>query len=699
MIAEYLVPLAVVLAITLGFPRKWLGHKPVRVGLILVCLAFLARYLVWRFSHTVLPAQGWGGETLFVWGVFSIELLVWTDTAITLMALMRQTDRTPEADRHEARLRAADAGSLPTVDVLVTTYNEPFEVLEKSILGSLALEWPSHLLNIYVLDDGRRDWLRDFCDENGVHYLTRPDNADAKAGNINAALPQISGQYFMVLDADFVPQQNLLFRAMGFFEDPDVGIVQIPHSFFNADPMQTSLQMQSKMPDDQRLFFDVIMPGRDGWDCAFCCGSNSITSRKALETIGDRLPTGSTTEDIFLTVALLRQGYITRYLNERLAIGLAPESLTGFFVQRRRWAQGALQMVFSPTGPLGPGLKLTQRAFFLPIYWVSSTFGHLAGLIIPVIFFWTGFQPLVNATTQTIIAYQIPAIVMTLGLLRLLAPTQFFPLTSSAQGVLQAFRLLPVIFFTILRPRDSSFKVTPKGIGTADTLQRDRFTILTCLTIILATVSGIYLSADFHLATVSASQMVPIVIAWSGLNLLILLIVLALAVSPPRLRAEERFPVFETSSIRNEKDKKAVVEITDMSLSGAALRLSGETFRLDLNEWFALEIPSVGEVPCCVRRVGHAEDAQMLGVEFYLPEGPERTALVQKLFTEGRDNTPETANAMRVALTVIHRIFDDRTATRKDREKPGSAPKPPEWVRDLASRTPSRAKVFSAERD
>ena len=116
-----------------------------------------------------------------------------------------------------------------------------------------------------------------------------------------------------------------------------------------------ALVLGALMPDDQRFFFEAIMPGRDGWDASFCCGSNSVTRRKLFEDIGGGLPEGSITEDMLLTLASLRQGYVTRYLNEPLAYGLAAESTAAFFVQRQRWAQGAIQILYLKEGPLGPG--------------------------------------------------------------------------------------------------------------------------------------------------------------------------------------------------------------------------------------------------------------------------------------------------------------------------------------------------------
>ena len=148
--------------------------------------------------------------------------------------------------------------------------------------------------------------------------MTRADNAHAKAGNLNAAFARTVAPFILVLDADFVPQRRMLMRAIGFFDDPAIGIVQMPHYFFNDTPLQANLDMRTTLPDEQRFFFDVIQPGRDGWNCSFCCGSNGIIRRAALEAIGGAMPTESITEDMLLTLAMLRKG-------PRLAGDLAAE--------------------------------------------------------------------------------------------------------------------------------------------------------------------------------------------------------------------------------------------------------------------------------------------------------------------------------------------------------------------------------------
>src|SRR5205814_9221048 len=107
-----------------------------------------------------------------------------------------------------------------------------------------------------ILDDGRRDWLEALCRRKGVHYLTRPDNAHAKAGNINHALEYLRRhpdppEFVAVFDADFVPQRAFLWRTMPLFQDADVGLVQTPQHFFNKDPIQSNLLIGHVWPDEQ----------------------------------------------------------------------------------------------------------------------------------------------------------------------------------------------------------------------------------------------------------------------------------------------------------------------------------------------------------------------------------------------------------------------------------------------------------------
>ncbi len=678
-----LIPILILILVAQFMP-SWSRDAPFRTAVMVAGFSLIAvSYIWWRLTQTVLPARGISFATAFVWTVFLAELWIWIETMQLALILLRRTNRSTEADTYEAQLRALAGDELPGVDVFIATYNEPLDVLEKTIAGALALDWPKDRLFIHVLDDGRRDWLRDYCQARGVNFMARNENSHAKAGNINAAVKQTSAPFILILDADFVPQNKMLMRSIGFFRDTKVGIVQMPHHFFNSTPLQTNMDMRSSLPDQQRFFFDVIQPGRDAVDCAFCCGSNGIIRRSALAEIGGQIPTGSVTEDLLLTLVLLRKGYVTRYLGERLAIGLAPETLDAYFVQRGRWAQGGIQTIFMEDGPVGPGLTLVQRMMFLPSHWISQAICQPIAMTTPAIFLLTGAPPLINASVEEILAFQLPAIIAAMIFMHFLAPREFAPISAAVESMLQAFRLMPIVLFKLIKPTGHSFKVTPKG-SEAGIAQPDSFTIIVALGIIFATGLGLLINSNFNTHIVTEASLLPVVAFWSVFNMIVLLIVATIAVPRPVSRTEERFDISEPCRIVTETGD-ATGETTNISMSGilvATDNFSGDP-TIANGDWVGVKIAEVGIVPCIVRRAFDIAGRENLGMSFDLSGGPMRDRLIQKLFATGRETMSSKVQGTGTFLTMLARVFGkpppiSQQAAASD---PG---RPPEWLSKLA---------------
>ena len=641
-----------VLAPTLPMTRGWAR------GLVFAAVwLIIARYISWRVFTTALPAHGAWREVGWVWFCFAIEILALFDALILYLGFLRTSDRRAEADGHEARLRAGSPDQLPTIDVYIPTYNEPFEVLEKTITGALCLDYPN--VRLWVLDDGRRPWLKAFCEGKGIGYLTRSNNAHAKAGNINHALTKTDGEFVAVFDADFVPQRNFLMRTMGFFDDPRIGIVQVPHVFYNHDPMQTNLALRKSIPDDQRFFFEAIMPSRDAWNAAFCCGSNSVTRRAALRCIGDTLPTTSITEDMLLSLALLRNGYITRYLCERLAYGLAPETLRAFFVQRQRWARGAMQILFQAAGPLGRNLTLMQRLLFLPTHWLSQSLMLLITIVAPIVFMWTNTRPLVNVTVEGIVYYLLPMVLAVVGGILVYAPRQYFPIAAQVLGVFQSFKILPTVLATIVKPYGHVFNVTPKG-GAAQGSTYDRGVFWTAAILMALTTGGLIINATPELRIVSQTGLIPIVAPWSAINIVVLLLVCMMSLQAPIRRAEERFDLDEPVWIFAANGALSTGRTKDVSLSGVGIKVdSTRALAASVGEQVRVFMPEVGFVAGMATR----KSDDFLGVQFNLLPSIERDLLIRKLFTAAVTNVSVDVSAITATGMLLKSILSAPTAS------------------------------------
>ncbi|OYW85432.1 MAG: hypothetical protein B7Z20_09130, partial [Sphingobium sp. 32-64-5] len=454
-----------------------------------------------------------------------------------------------------------------------------------------------------------------------------------------------------------------------------IGIVQIPHAFYNHNPLQSNLALRDALPDDQRFFFEAIMPGRDGWDAAFCCGSNSITRRTAFEAAGGGLPTGSITEDMLLTLALLRQGFITRYLNEPLAFGLAPESLAAFFVQRARWAQGAMQILFLKEGPLGPNLRLRHRIFFLPTAWASQCLMLITSLIAPLVFLFLDVPPLVNVTAEAAIFHLVPMVLATVGGIVVLGGGRYYPLAAQVLGTFQSFRLLPVIVQTLIKPHGHAFKVTPKGADAAGG-GYERGLLATFAAIALATFAGLIINALPDWRIVAQGALVPMVAFWCGLNIITLFLAAMLCLQMPALRAEERFASDEQVVLRRRgSDLVHTGRAIDISVSGIALRADG----VAAGEAVLVSLAGVGSLPGTVMRVGHGE-TPMVGIAFSADDSPERDRLITRLFTRRQNSELLRVPLWQASKALFSRIWSAEMALKPQTAAavPAALPQPPE---------------------
>jgi cellulose synthase (UDP-forming) len=282
-----------------------------------------------------------------------------------------------------------------SVDVYIPTYSEPVDLVRKTVLAAMAMDYPHRT---WILDDGRRQAMSALATELGCEYLARTDNAHAKAGNLNHALAHSGGELIVVFDADHAPRRDFLEKTLGYFDDARVAFVQTPQDYYNLDSYQHRGSNSShEIWTEQALFFRVIQRGKDYRNSAFFCGSCAVVRRSSLERIGG-FATGTITEDLHTSIRLHAAGFRSVYHAEPLAFGLAPESIEPFVTQRVRWGQGAMHVWRTEGILFNPGLSLAQRINYLAS--VATYFdGWTKGLFYfaPVAVLLTGSVPLVAA--------------------------------------------------------------------------------------------------------------------------------------------------------------------------------------------------------------------------------------------------------------------------------------------------------------
>jgi cellulose synthase (UDP-forming) len=499
----------------------------------------ICSYFSWRWTDT-LPSFELSFGSLWQHFYMLFEAIAILYTLMSIVILLRYADHSGEADVAEAALEAK--GAWPRVDVFICTYNEPVDVLEKSVLLAKAMDYPH--LRIFVLDDTRRMWLRDYCAAVGVSYVTRQSNEHAKAGNLNNGLRATTGPdaapIILVLDADFAPHINLLRRTVGLFNDERVGVIQTPQLYFNADPIQHNLMASKSWVDDQRIFFDVFQPAKDAWDSAFCVGTTFLVRRDRLEEIGG-FPTAAVSEDINLTYTMLRHGYVTRWLNERLSVGLAAEGLPEYITQRARWCLGTVQVALLKDGPFtGSGLTIVQRLQYLHglLNWLCKPFIVLM-LLAPSVY-WFFDVPAFEADYVAFLRHAVPALIAFYSYSSWVSRRRTLPIFMEVTHMVTAVAITRTLLICCYRPFGHPFKVTDKGGDRARTIVRwDMLRTFGGLTAV--SLAAIFWALFGPYAANEPTPVDMLNLVWAGLSALLSGVACLVCFERPRLHREELF--------------------------------------------------------------------------------------------------------------------------------------------------------------
>ncbi|MEG4005912.1 glycosyltransferase [Microcoleus sp. Pol11C1] len=435
-------------------PQKWS-----RAVVVAIVLALTIRYVLWRSLATLNLTDPLNG--IFSLGLFFLEMLLVFNTSIQLYLMLRMKDRRREADRMAV---AVEAGNFtPTVDIFIPTYNEPAFILRRTVIGCQALDYAHK--KVYLLDDTKRDEIKLLAKELGCEYITRPDNIHAKAGNINHATALTNGELIVVFDADFIPTKNFLTRTVGFFQNPEIALVQTPQSFYNHDPISRNLGLENVLAPEEEIFYRQIEIIKDSADSVVCCGTSFVMRRSALEAAGG-LVTDSICEDYFTGIRLSATGYRLVYLDEKLSAGLAAENIEAHLNQRLRWARGTLQAFFIDSNPLTiRGLTFVQRLSHLEglLHWFTSLTKVLY-LLIPLGYSFFDIIPL-RASARELLYFFLPYYLVQLTVFSWLNRRSGSALLSDIYSFVQCIPLAVTVVSSMLNPFGKGFQVTPKGMA------------------------------------------------------------------------------------------------------------------------------------------------------------------------------------------------------------------------------------------
>ncbi|WP_185956479.1 glycosyltransferase family 2 protein [Changchengzhania lutea] len=273
-----------------------------------------------------------------------------------------------------------------SVDVLTTYFpGEPYEMVKETLIAITRMNYPH---TAYLCDEANDPILESFCKKHGIVHVTRDNRKDAKAGNINNALLQATGDVCLILDPDHVPMVNFLDEVVPYFQNENIGFVQTVQSYYNIKESYVS----NGAAQQTFLFYGPIMMCMNSYGTVNAIGANCVFRREALNSIGGHA--AGLSEDMHTTMQLYAKGWESVYVPRVLTKGLAPSSLTAYYKQQLKWSRGTLDLLTTVYPKLFKNFTVRQKIHFgiLPLFYMSGIF-LLIGFLIPIISLCTATLP------------------------------------------------------------------------------------------------------------------------------------------------------------------------------------------------------------------------------------------------------------------------------------------------------------------
>lgn len=436
--------------------------KIIPIIIFLIPFPFIVLYLIARLETFFSPGYTVVDRIISVL-LFMADLFFIMHTVAYLTNFLKSQEAYPKTiERYFKRY------TRPKSAILIATFNEPAEVVEKTLIAA-SLTAAKAGAKVVLLDDSTDQAaaaaLKDLAKVYNADYIHRTTRRGFKAGAMNDWLKTTDCKYFTVLDADQRPLPEFLVETLSLLEDdPSLAFVQVPQIYTNTDVSRLAQGAQYV----QQVFFDYIMEGKSVTNSAFSCGSNTVFRTSAVMEVGGFDET-SVTEDMATSIKIHQKGWKSKYYNKPLVNGEGPSTLNSYFTQQGRWSLGSMGLCFRVV----KNFILHPRSMSLQQwldYFITTTW-YFVGLVYAImllglfVFVFLSLTPIIT-TSNTFFMFLLPYIFFNLLTFTLTVVYRKRPLKSVLYNLALTFVTTPIYIISAADAflnRKKPFKVTPKN--------------------------------------------------------------------------------------------------------------------------------------------------------------------------------------------------------------------------------------------
>src|SRR6516165_2628019 len=249
-------------------------------------------------------------------------------------------------NRHRKPAIPARFDNLPVVTVQLPVYNE-IHVIERLLKAIGEIEYPIEKLEIQVLDDStdetyqlsQREVAKLRARGFDAVVLRRENRVGFKAGALDYGFQKARGEFFFILDADFLPPPNILKECINYFADPKVGMIQTRWGHINRT--YSWLTRAQAILLDGHLVLEQTARSRTGRFFNFN-GTAGLWRKSCIREAGG-WQHDTLTEDLDLSYRAQLRGWKFVFVPHVIAPAEVPVEMNAFKSQQHRWAKGSIQ--------------------------------------------------------------------------------------------------------------------------------------------------------------------------------------------------------------------------------------------------------------------------------------------------------------------------------------------------------------------
>lgn len=403
------IAIGFILGVVVGRERWRLAGLMGVIGLGALGTGYLA-YALWVTIPQVPLELRWLSWVLFAAEVGLLLLLFMAAFYAFDVSSRRRWSRLPVN-------HSFDASFHPRVCLQIPVFNEPLEMVCRSIDHAIGQQYPKKKLLVMVLDDSTnvalRNGLQAHCKRVGAQYVHRKHRRGFKAGALNhgRSLLDPAVQIIGIIDADYWVKPEWLSSLVGHFGDARLGFVQSPQDYRNKNESFLTRQYEHA----EAYFYHAMMPSRNEAGAIIFCGTMGLIRCQAMDDVGG-FAEDQICEDAEISVRIVAAGWNSLYVDRSFGVGLMPATFEAYKKQFHRWAFGNVKILFKHWFRILTSRMTTRQKFD----YLVTNLHWFDGLLIMVVassLLYLGLGPIMGYEAETYHQNEVATIALVPALL------------------------------------------------------------------------------------------------------------------------------------------------------------------------------------------------------------------------------------------------------------------------------------------